>query len=77
MQKLEKNNERSLRYLKTDQQTDQLTTDGQTRAITKDLLGRTRGPITGSKNWIHCTVSINLDSWRLGVSLLQLTLLDL
>ena len=47
--KLEQTNERSLRYLKTDQQTDQLTggqtNDGQTRVITKDPLGRTQGPI--------------------------------
>ena len=37
---LEKTNERSLRYLKTDHRP----TDGRTRAITKDPLGRTRGP---------------------------------
>ena len=34
IQKLEKTNDRSLRYLKTDQGT----TDGRTRAITKDPL---------------------------------------
>ena len=42
--KLEKNNERTLRYLKTDQRT-----DGLTRAITKDPLGRTRGPKMAKK----------------------------
>ena len=43
--KLEKTNEQSLRYLKTDQRTtDGPRADGRTRAITKDLLRRTRGP---------------------------------
>ena len=40
MQKIRKTNERSLRYLKMDRRT----TDGRTRAITKDPLGRNRGP---------------------------------
>ena len=37
--KLEKINEWSLRYLKTDQRTDGPQTDQRTRAITKDTLG--------------------------------------
>ena len=48
MKKLEKTNEQSLRYLKTDygpQNTDHRQTDRQTRAITRDPLRRTRGPI--------------------------------
>ena len=48
--KLEKTNERSLRYLKTDhgRNTDgPLTTDGWTMAITNDPLRRTQGPKWG------------------------------
>ena len=54
MQKLEKNNEWSLKYLKTEWSTDQLTrpwTEGRARAI-KDPLGRTQGP----KRWVDQTL---------------------
>ena len=42
--KLEKTNEQSLKYQKTDQRTDHRTDHGRTGAITKDILWRTRSP---------------------------------
>ena len=54
--KLEKSLERSLRYLKTDGPR----TDGRTRAITKDPLGRTRGK---KKNKLHTFFAKNCKNY--------------
>ena len=63
--KLEKNNERSQRYLKTDQQTDgPQTKDGQTRVITKDPLGRTQGPklvLFSKQHKVECSMDSSVN----------------
>ena len=62
MQKIRKNNERSLRYLKTDQRTHGLT-DGQTRAITKDPLGKPRSKM--KETLVIKSVLVNdIGSWE-------------